>query len=391
MLTRCPSCGTTFRLQPEQLAQAEGRVLCGKCNAAFSAIEHRIDAESTDAPFMAPMPAETDSPPPLPASTAHFRSLGQRKRFVAQAEPTSGESAGSGEARASGLDGPDDLTPPAGPQDGPAATAAPNPALIAESPTEPPPESPTEPFPELPIEPLPERPPVAPIEPDAIPDSGATPQTAEPAPAAGTDGAALEVARDEAAQDAVPEIEIEREPAGLDDRPERDEEAQVSDYLAGAAPARSWPWALGTALLGAALLVQLGFAYRTELAKNRPAWRPALEAACERLGCTVELPRDAERVSIESSDLNPESDKKHLQLAATLKNRADYPQSYPHLELTLTDVRNQPLVRRVFAPGEYLAKDAPPSFGPNAELAIKLMLEIDEVNASGYRVYLFYP
>ncbi|MBK7238495.1 MAG: zinc-ribbon domain-containing protein [Sterolibacteriaceae bacterium] len=35
MLTRCPSCGTTFRLRPEQLGQAEGRVLCGKCNFAF--------------------------------------------------------------------------------------------------------------------------------------------------------------------------------------------------------------------------------------------------------------------------------------------------------------------------------------------------------------------
>ena len=127
------------------------------------------------------------------------------------------------------------------------------------------------------------------------------------------------------------------------------------------------------------------------MARTYPGWRPALESACGRLGCTVELPRDAEQVSIESSELNPESDKKHLQLAATLKNRAAYPQSYPHLELTLTDVRDQPLVRRVFAPGDYLAKDAPPSFSPNTELAVKLMLEIDEVNASGYRVYLFYP
>ena len=164
-----------------------------------------------------------------------------------------------------------------------------------------------------------------------------------------------------------------------------------ADYLAEAAPARRWPWLVSVLLLAAALLLQLGYAYRTELAKHYPDLRPAMEAACERLGCSVELPREADRISIESSDLNPESDKSRLQLAATLKNRAPYAQSYPHLELTLTDVRNQPLVRRVFAPADYLAKNAPPGFGPNAEVAVKLMLEIDEVNASGYRVYLFYP
>ena len=198
-----------------------------------------------------------------------------------------------------------------------------------------------------------------------------------------------------APQAAAPGIDDAEAPAESADDAEGDEaetEPEVaSDYLAGAAPPRRWPWVAGTLFLGAALLVQVAYAYRTELAKNYPAWRPALEAACDRMGCKVDLPRDAERVSIESSDLNPESDKKRLQLVAMLKNRATYPQSYPHLELTLTDVRDQPLVRRVFAPGEYLEKGAAGSFGPNAEVAVKLLLEIDDVTASGYRVYLFYP
>ncbi|MBK8338000.1 MAG: DUF3426 domain-containing protein [Sterolibacteriaceae bacterium] len=164
-----------------------------------------------------------------------------------------------------------------------------------------------------------------------------------------------------------------------------------ADYLAEAAPARRWPWLVSVLLLAAALLFQVGYAYRTELAKHYPDLRPAMEAACERLGCSVELPREADRISIESSDLNPESDKSRLQLAATLKNRAPYAQSYPHLELTLTDVRDQPLVRRVFTPAEYLAKDAPASFAPEAEASVRLMLEVADSNASGYRLYLFYP
>lgn len=38
LITRCPSCGTAFRVQPAQLAARGGRVRCGKCAGVFDAV-----------------------------------------------------------------------------------------------------------------------------------------------------------------------------------------------------------------------------------------------------------------------------------------------------------------------------------------------------------------
>lgn len=40
MFTQCPDCQTTFRVSAEVLKQADGRVRCGGCGNAFSALEH---------------------------------------------------------------------------------------------------------------------------------------------------------------------------------------------------------------------------------------------------------------------------------------------------------------------------------------------------------------
>jgi len=38
LVTRCPSCGTTFRIKPAQLAARGGKARCGKCAAVFDAV-----------------------------------------------------------------------------------------------------------------------------------------------------------------------------------------------------------------------------------------------------------------------------------------------------------------------------------------------------------------
>ncbi len=40
MFTQCPDCQTTFRVSPEVLQQADGRVRCGGCGIAFNALDH---------------------------------------------------------------------------------------------------------------------------------------------------------------------------------------------------------------------------------------------------------------------------------------------------------------------------------------------------------------
>lgn len=46
MITRCPHCGTAFRVTPEQLRLRQGRVRCGQCMTSFDALASL--AEDTD-------------------------------------------------------------------------------------------------------------------------------------------------------------------------------------------------------------------------------------------------------------------------------------------------------------------------------------------------------
>lgn len=46
LIARCPTCGTTFRVQPGQLAAKGGKVRCGKCAAVFDGVSALVDAEA---------------------------------------------------------------------------------------------------------------------------------------------------------------------------------------------------------------------------------------------------------------------------------------------------------------------------------------------------------
>ena len=153
-------------------------------------------------------------------------------------------------------------------------------------------------------------------------------------------------------------------------------------------------WSLAGLLALGVLAVQAAYIYRAELAVSEPGLRSLLQEMCGLLECDIPLPRKADFVSIEASDLHPDPQRKNLLvLVATLKNRASFAQDYPHLELTLTDIRDQPMIRKVFAPAEYLAQgaDVRAGFAANGDLAVNLWLDATDIGASGYRLYLFYP
>jgi predicted Zn finger-like uncharacterized protein len=55
MVTRCPACGTAFRVQAEQLAARDGQVRCGQCSTVF-------DAQATLVTEPDPVPAAQPGP-----------------------------------------------------------------------------------------------------------------------------------------------------------------------------------------------------------------------------------------------------------------------------------------------------------------------------------------
>lgn len=157
---------------------------------------------------------------------------------------------------------------------------------------------------------------------------------------------------------------------------------------------RVWPWAVGSALLTFALLMQASYFFRVELAARMPALKPALVALCRPLKCEVPLPRNGELMGIESSDLEADPARENIiTLHALLRNRASYVQAFPNLELTLNDIDDKPLARRVFKPVDYLppVEKEPSGLLPNHELVVKLRLDVSDLKPTGYRLVLFYP
>lgn len=153
-------------------------------------------------------------------------------------------------------------------------------------------------------------------------------------------------------------------------------------------------------LLTGLLLLQAAHRFRGDLILLFPAARPAIETACVWLECSMPLPRRADLMSIESSDLQGDAfNSQMMVLSATLRNRAPFAQSAPALELTLTDGQDQPLARRVLEAPEYLGEpavnsgraEAPPQVSPGAEIPVKVYFEAVGVQPTGYRLYLFYP
>lgn len=154
---------------------------------------------------------------------------------------------------------------------------------------------------------------------------------------------------------------------------------------------------LATAALAALILLaclQTVFYLRTPLAAHWPAIRPYLVAACDRIGCQVPLPRQAELLAIDDSDLQEDAEYQGLlRFSSAIVNKAAFTQAYPLLELTLTDVADQPLLRRIFKPQEYLpaGTDIAAGLAANEEIRIELALSAGETPLAGYRAFITYP
>ncbi len=148
------------------------------------------------------------------------------------------------------------------------------------------------------------------------------------------------------------------------------------------------------ALLLLVFLLQLAYLWRADLAARVPVSKPLLQTLCGWLSCELGLPQNSELISIESSNLEADANNSQLiSLNVLLRNRANYPLALPNLELTLNDTQERALARRFFKPTEYLApsQQAEAGIPTNQEINVKVWLELQGLNPSGYRLVLIYP
>lgn len=152
-------------------------------------------------------------------------------------------------------------------------------------------------------------------------------------------------------------------------------------------------WSLGvlSVVLCAALLFQWVLFERDRIAALRPDLRPALEALCEPLGCRIEPLRLVQALSIDSTTLARRGNGRYA-LEVVLRNASLFELATPALELSLTDVRDQLLVRRVILPAELAS--APATVPANDTLTLRVDVLIDGPVGdalAGYRTLVFYP
>jgi len=157
---------------------------------------------------------------------------------------------------------------------------------------------------------------------------------------------------------------------------------------------RAWLWA-AAAVLGTGVLAQGIYLARSQLAGHFPMLRPALEAACAPLGCDVPPWRDIDALRIDTSQLQKQDEGgDSYVLAVTLRNQGRATTALPAIELVMTDLQDQLLLRRVLQPSEYLDPEqkalATQGLRAGMELPVRVRFRTQQV-AANYRVLIFYP
>ena len=366
MMSRCPNCQTVFRITPEQMKARAGKVRCGQCQAVFNALDSLLEEEKPVTPVptpviaLAPTPsfASTDTvPAPAAATDAHEPTIVATAPFFAEvAGDALQEPSLDFEAPEAREDEPDDAFYISSADED--ATAGPKiESILTEEAHEP---------------------------------------TVE-APAVAAEAEELVVPLSESAAQELGKatgLIMPRETTEIPGYSKWTEGVMAAPVAPATEKAASGLFTLAALLLVVAFAGQLVFRFRSEIAITLPSLRPALELLCRAVDADLPLPRHVELVSIETSDLQSDPARGNLLvLNATLRNRANYGQAYPALELTLTDTQDGAIARRVFAPTEYLPAKIPAGqpFAANAEVAVRLWIEAREISAAGYRLYVFYP
>lgn len=368
--TRCPACGTTFKIVPDQLKISDGWVRCGHCADVFDAtlfLEGEGPApEPASAPAVPPPPAPAQEvqAPPVPAPSRKVvisapvtlpPAEGDDGWLLRPPQPEAKETASQGPRSVPGMNRvqadqafEEEIRRFAGSStSSEALPPVPSPAPAAPPPEEPP----------------------------------ATPAPLE-REQSGPSGDSLA-----ASTEPGPDEKHDAEPPLLE--PSFVVQARRRAFWQSRSM-RAVLWAASLALV-LGLILQIAVHERDRLAAWSPATSGFLTAVCRAVGCEVGPARQIESVVIDSSNLVRRLGN-FYSFDLVLKNSASFAVAMPALELSLTDTRDAVIVRRVFLPEEL--PGAPQLLPPQGALSLSMRLSIADQGVSsmsGYRALVFYP
>jgi len=388
LVTRCPECSVMFRLVPDQIRIAAGWVRCGQCGQVFNASAHMLPYEQTTRPAAPPSPSPAHlltsaplAPPAPPSPPPPGRPVIQVRRtppawsgaeqVVAAAAPPKAVAAV-----------PEPPVSVAAPEDGDGdgAPAEAGPATAAAATPEPPAVTP----------PVTQASPLAELDTIGIgaPDSESAPASGLPQQDSAS-GAADEPDEPDDELPAPPTLFAQTRLAAEWPAPSFVAEARRRAFWSSR-PIRGLLW-LALLLLLAALALQMALSGRDWLAAREPRLAPALRALCAPLGCGIQPYRRLDAIVIDGSSFK-RAEGGGFRFSVTLHNASDLPVASPALELTLTDGRDRPLVRRVLAAAEL---GAPPTLAAHGEFSgVSALTVSEDANPgaiTGYFLTAFYP
>jgi predicted Zn finger-like uncharacterized protein len=387
-VTRCTSCSTLFKVVADQLKISEGWVRCGQCATIFNAQSNLVlaaaAAQNTAAlqGFNAPTsPPAQSAQIPAKQQTRTLTSPEHLEPFKPFAQVDAEYSIASEIAsfRSSKLQGSGMLAeyimPANAPAEPPAKTASDstNSSALADA--------------------LDQR--------DATPRDQLSSDELTPfSPASARDKSQWLDSINKSAEAAKNPSSAEAETTAATTAP---------SFVVQAQRAQRWrsPWVrLGFGLLCiglmAALVFQIAAHDKDYIAARWPQAKPWLDRACQSVGCQVQAFKRIESIIVDASSFNrinknnalSEAVTQSYRLGITLKNSGALNVAIPHVELTLQDAQDQPILRRVLSPADLGSSLI--SLAPTQDVAGSLTLQIDTAQLEGnriqgYRVLAFYP
>jgi predicted Zn finger-like uncharacterized protein len=382
LATRCPACGTAFRVVQDQLKVSGGWVRCGQCHQVFNGLEslHELSTPPATAPSAAAPRQAAPTPRPAPVRPSS-----------APAPAALTPPPDTRPATELDLSDPEwrDPEPTAAPAATPAEDTGPIPTGFAlESDTgwsafdraEPAP--PHEPEPEPAYDPVLRGVRLPPGEHGGLSTFGAVARASRaPAPPI-EPGPSTQPSTFEA----LPS------PSALDEEPS----GPAPAFMRRAERAARWRHpavrtllAVTAAGLALGLALQVAHQQRDLLAARWPALVPALQAWCEAADCTLEPPRLLAQLAIDSSSLQRTDLPQVLRFEAEVRNAASHPVRAPALEVTLTDPQGRLVARKVLLPQELGAPDQ--GIAPEGSWHASARLRVGELAVTGFSAEVFYP
>ncbi len=441
LVTRCPACGTAFKVVKDQLRISDGWVRCGRCSEVFDATldlqeapgarpapvtpgsvteggdtaPHGIDHAAESAIDEPPQPSEPAEPAPAPADVEVDFLDDETAAWGGSEEPLRPEAVSTALPTPAASDHPAPAEEAAffgGIRAGESWPAADLLSLgdegrTAVRPPAPPPLS----FPDLDLSlsaPPPSLP-IAPIAADAArgaDEGGPTPDDAGHAQLQ----KALRRARAKAAKVAKAKAR-EQKPAQVDTAPVVLAASEPEPHASLPMPAPSFyeaagagafwrrpavRWAMGLlAFLGVVLLLgQVAYQERDLIVARQPSLRPAMTSMCRVLDCEISALRQINDIKVDGASFSREKSDDGFRFSFTLRNAADVPLAMPAVELSLLDTQERAVVRRVLMPAEF---GAPAVLPARSERAASLSLRLTGPEAAamppvaGFRLEALYP